>query len=141
MEMNGLNKNMRMAVLLAAVLVVAGILLGACGRTAANGSTSSRQPGSADTAATTVNVVTDEMSITFETMPTRAGSYTFVVMNRGELQHDFMLEGNGTNYQTRKIVPQSSQVLTVELVPGTYKFMCSVPGHALVGMRGSFTVS
>jgi uncharacterized cupredoxin-like copper-binding protein len=81
------------------------------------------------------------MSITFETMPTRAGKYTFVVTNRGSLEHNFVLEGNGVNYQTKIIPPQSSESLTADLAPGTWHFVCSVPGHALVGMRGSFTVS
>ena len=34
----------------------------------------------------------------------------------------------------------SSKTLSLNLKPGTYKFDCSVPGHRMAGMEGTFTV-
>jgi uncharacterized cupredoxin-like copper-binding protein len=34
-----------------------------------------------------------------------------------------------------------SEILTLNLKRGTYKFYCSVPGHRIAGMEGALTVS
>jgi glucose/arabinose dehydrogenase len=62
----------------------------------------------------------------------------FVVRNRGSSVHDFVIKAR----RTRKLNPGQSQVLTVRFPrKGTFRFLCSISGHARLGMRGSFGVA
>lgn len=61
----------------------------------------------------------------------------FVVSNRGNVPHDFVLG----NSRTRVLGPKRTQTITVRFPKrGTFRFLCSVPGHATLGMRGTFAV-
>ena len=61
----------------------------------------------------------------------------FVVRNRGRTAHDFRIRGR----RTRMLRTGKSQTLTVSFPrKGKYPFVCSVPGHAHLGMRGTFSV-
>ncbi|MCC7164825.1 MAG: cupredoxin domain-containing protein [Anaerolineae bacterium] len=134
-------------------LVVVGGLVGACsgggassGVSAATTQTSNvrattTQTGNVSAAATTVNVTMTEMSFSLDPMPTKAGQITFVVTNHGKIKHNFVLEANGREYATQKIPPGGSETFTVDLGPGTYNFVCTVFGHNLAGMQGSFTLA
>lgn len=126
-------------------LVLLGGLVGACsgGGTSSDGSvkTTQTQTSNASTVAATVNVTTTEMSFSFDPMPTKAGRITFVVTNHGKIKHNFVLEANGREYATQKIPPGGSETFTVDLGPGTYNFVCTVFGHNLAGMQGSFTLA
>ncbi|MCE3287670.1 MAG: glucose/sorbosone dehydrogenase-like protein [Gaiellaceae bacterium] len=65
-------------------------------------------------------------------------SVRFVVRNRGASPHDFVLKGK----RTRILRRGQSQTVTVTFPrKGVFKFLCSVSGHARLGMRGSFGVS
>jgi glucose/arabinose dehydrogenase len=60
------------------------------------------------------------------------------VRNRGGVPHDFVIKGK----RTRLLAPNRSQTLTVAFPrKGTVRYVCSVPGHARLGMKGVFGVS
>jgi glucose/arabinose dehydrogenase len=64
-------------------------------------------------------------------------SVRFVVRNRGNTIHDFVVNGR----RTRKLDPGGIQTITVTFPrKGSYRFLCSISGHARLGMRGSFAV-
>jgi uncharacterized cupredoxin-like copper-binding protein len=64
----------------------------------------------------------------------RAGTQTFVVTNRGEATHDFKI---GTK-KTRILDPGQRQTIRVTLRKGRrYAYICTVPGHADLGMKGT----
>jgi uncharacterized cupredoxin-like copper-binding protein len=90
---------------------------------------------------TTVNVVAREMALAFDTTAIRAGTITFSLRNDGHAPHDLAIRGNGIDQKTRIIERGQTATLTVTLTPGTYSYECTVPGHAMAGMRGSFTVT
>jgi plastocyanin len=75
----------------------------------------------------------------FALRPTAAphGTVAFNVTNTGKIQHDFKIAGKATP----KINPKKSATLTVNLKKGTYNYICTLPGHAAAGMKGTFRVS
>jgi uncharacterized cupredoxin-like copper-binding protein len=64
------------------------------------------------------------------------GRVTFRITNRGTLKHDFKIAGK----RTRLIGVGKTRSLTVTLRRGTYKYICTVPGHAAAGMKGRLRV-
>ena len=66
----------------------------------------------------------------------KAGSHTFTVINRGQATHDFKI---GTK-KTRILNPGQRQTIKVTLRKGRYTVLCTVPGHATLGMRNRVVV-
>ncbi len=61
----------------------------------------------------------------------------FVVRNRGATIHDFAIAGRRTGLLDRG----RSQTISVRFLrKGSFRFLCTVPGHARLGMRGTFSV-
>jgi glucose/arabinose dehydrogenase len=86
----------------------------------------------------TISVVMRDYSFKLSRRSVPAGSRVrFVVHNRGAVPHDFAIAGKRTRFLKRG----QTQTLTVLFRrKGSYKFVCSVPGHAHLGMRGTFSV-
>ncbi len=62
----------------------------------------------------------------------------FVVRNRGSTPHDFLVKKK----RTRVLRPGQSQTITVAFPrKGRFAFLCSVSGHARLGMKGQFGVA
>jgi uncharacterized cupredoxin-like copper-binding protein len=88
-----------------------------------------------------VNVTLQEMSISLDSSQLKAGTITFVVTNNGFMDHDFAIRGNGVDQKTLTLNSGESATLTVNLEPGTYTYICTMPGHEQGGMTGTFIVS
>ena len=66
------------------------------------------------------------------------GSVTFVVTNKGKTSHDFKINGK----MTPTIGAGKSATLIVTFAKaGKFPYLCTVPGHAAAGMKGTFTVT
>ena len=70
----------------------------------------------------------------------RAGSYTFRIENAGKELHALEVEGNGFEERSENIEPGQTELLTVELSPGTYEVYCPIGDHEHHGMRATLTV-
>lgn len=72
-----------------------------------------------------------------------AGNVTFVVSNVGNAPHNLTIEGGSGNLGKTPNFNKGdpNQDLTVDLQPGTYTWLCTVPGHASRGMKGTLTVT
>jgi uncharacterized cupredoxin-like copper-binding protein len=68
--------------------------------------------------------------------PVKAGPIHFIIKNTGKLPHNFVIESR----QSLVIAAGQSTTLDVTLTPGKYKFLCSITGHAALGMKGVLTV-
>jgi len=92
----------------------------------------------ASAASTTVHVTEKEFNIKLSTgSVARPGTVTFDVKNAGKVAHDFRIKGK----QTRLIQPGKTASLTVAFKKkARYHYICAVPGHAALGMKGVFTV-
>ena len=61
----------------------------------------------------------------------------FKVTNKGAIAHDFKIAGK----KTKSLTTGKSQTLTVRFAKkGKYAYLCTLPGHAAGGMKGTFTV-
>jgi outer membrane protein assembly factor BamB/plastocyanin len=67
----------------------------------------------------------------------KPGKVTFTFMNIGHVAHDFHILGKTTPL----IQPGQTTKLAVTFTKGgSYPYLCTVPGHAEAGMKGTFTV-
>ena len=87
-------------------------------------------------AAATIKVTATEFKFTLSPTTVKHGSVIFTVVNKGKLAHDFKIAGK----KTPLIKPGKSATLTVTLKAGKYPYLCTVPGHAAAGMKGTLVV-
>ena len=87
-------------------------------------------------ATATIKVTATEFKFTLSPTTVKAGTVTFTVTNKGKLGHDFKIDGKKTSI----IAPGKSAKLTVTLKAGKYPYLCTVPGHAAAGMKGTLVV-
>lgn len=95
--------------------------------------------GASSAAATTVNVTLGkpgELKITVSKKSIVKGATTFKVTNKGALSHDFKIAGK----KTVMLKTGKTATLKVTLKAGKFPFLCTVPGHAAGGMKGTLTV-
>ena len=85
-------------------------------------------------AATTVTVKASEFKFVLSKKTAPHGVVTFKVTNKGHIAHDFKIVGK----KTPMLKPGKSATLKVTLKKGSYKYICTVPGQAAAGMRGTF---
>jgi uncharacterized cupredoxin-like copper-binding protein len=93
--------------------------------------------GSNHATATTIKVTAKEFKFTLSKKSAPHGKVTFKVTNKGHVSHDFKINGK----KTKLLSPGKSASLTVTLKKGSFKYICTVPGHAAAGMKGTFKAS
>ncbi len=88
----------------------------------------------------TISVDARDFAFSLSRRSVPAGSTVrFVVRNRGNAVHDFVVT---KKKRTRILRPGQRQTITVSFPrKGTFRFLCSVPGHARLGMKGAIGVS
>jgi len=95
--------------------------------------------GSSSASATTVTVTAgkpSELKFTLSKKAIAKGVTTFKVTNKGMLAHDFKIGGK----KTAMLKSGKTATLKVTLKAGKFAFLCTVPGHAAAGMKGTLTV-
>lgn len=65
-----------------------------------------------------------------------AGKITIKFANTSGVPHNIAIAGKGGT----PIVPKGAGSFTATYAPGTYTYICQVPGHAAAGMTGTLTV-
>jgi uncharacterized cupredoxin-like copper-binding protein len=84
-------------------------------------------------ATTTITVAASEFKFKLSKTSAPKGKVTFVVSNKG----NFKINGK----KTPLIQPGKKATLTVSFAKaGKFPYLCTVPGHAAAGMKGTFTV-
>ncbi|MCL6552473.1 MAG: cupredoxin domain-containing protein [Firmicutes bacterium] len=100
-------------------------------------------PPSPRAQAPTVEVVATDFAFSPRAIRTTAGTVRFQIVNRGAVAHDFAipsLAGHG-DHERHLVKPGSTQVVDLDLTPGTYEAVCTVPGHKEAGMVVTIEVS
>jgi uncharacterized cupredoxin-like copper-binding protein len=92
----------------------------------------------AHTAAAPVTVAASEYKFVLSTKTaSKPGSVTFKITNKGHVPHNFSIDKK----TSAMLSPGKSATLTVKFAKkGSYPYECTVPGHASLGMKGSFKV-
>jgi uncharacterized cupredoxin-like copper-binding protein len=83
-----------------------------------------------------VTVVLREFEFEPKPLKAKAGMVRFVLMNRGTVDHDFAIPSLSEhgNHEQHLVAPGKTRTLDLELKPGTYEAVCTVPGHRSAGM-------
>jgi len=90
--------------------------------------------GGAATTRITVTASDFKFKLSQRTAP--AGKVVITLVNRGKTRHDIRIGGK----KTKRLAPGGRATLSVTLKAGRAPFICTVPGHARLGMRGTLTV-
>lgn len=110
---------------------------------ACSGSASATAPSTAPNpdAQQVTLIVGSGMEFNPSTFTVQAGQpVQLTLQNTAQTPHDFSLGSGAT--QPVKIIAQGGQTASATFTidkPGTYSFDCSMPGHAMAGMRGTIT--
>ena len=83
---------------------------------------------------------TGQLKFTASSAAASAGKVTLRMQNMSSVMHDIGIEGNGVNVVGPIVANGGVSTVTADLKPGSYKFYCSVDGHAAAGMIGPLTV-
>jgi uncharacterized cupredoxin-like copper-binding protein len=86
---------------------------------------------------TTVTVTMKEFKFTLSKKIVPHGTVVFKLVNKGSLAHDFKIAGK----KSKMIGKGKTGKFTVTLSAGSKKYLCTVPGHAAAGMKGTLKVT
>ena len=115
-----------------AALAVAGIAAGVF----VPGGSANPVRSSATTTRITVNASEFKFTLSKSSVPVGA-TVIFTIVNKGKISHDFKIAGQ----KTPTLAPGTSAKITITIKKaGRYAYLCTLPGHAGAGMKGSFAV-
>jgi quinohemoprotein ethanol dehydrogenase len=87
--------------------------------------------------ARTIRVEAGELYFKLSAKSAPRGTVTFVVKNAGSVTHDFAINGK----KTRLLQAGQTARLAVKFPKaGKFPYLCTVPGHAAAGMKGTLTI-
>lgn len=93
---------------------------------------------SAGPQATAVTVTMTDFKFKLSRATVPRGVVTFRVINRGDTAHDFKIAGK----KTPIYAPGKGGTLRITFrKPGRYPYICAVPGHTALGMKGVLRVT
>jgi len=90
----------------------------------------------------TLKLAADPSAIAYDTtsLTAKAGEVTIDFSNPAPLEHDVAIEKDGEEIAASELVTEADTSVSAALEPGSYTFLCTVPGHAEAGMEGTLTV-
>lgn len=90
----------------------------------------------------TLQLAADPSAIAYDTtsLSSAAGKVTIDFSNPSAIEHDVAIEKDGEEIAASELVTEADTSVSAELEPGTYTFLCTVPGHAAAGMEGELVV-
>jgi plastocyanin len=91
--------------------------------------------GTLQLAASPTDIAFDKTSLT-----SKPGKVTIDFDNPAALEHNVAIEQNGEEIAVSETLAEGKTSVSADLAPGTYTFLCTIPGHAEAGMEGTLTV-
>jgi plastocyanin len=91
--------------------------------------------GTLQLAASPTDLAFDKTSLS-----SKPGKVTIDFDNPAALEHNVAIEQEGEEIATSETLAEGKTSVSADLAPGTYTFLCTVPGHAEAGMEGTLVV-
>jgi plastocyanin len=91
--------------------------------------------GTLQLAASPTDLAFDKTSLT-----SKPGKVTIDFDNPAALEHNVAIEQNGKEIAVSETLAEGKTSVSADLAPGTYTFLCTIPGHAEAGMEGTLVV-
>lgn len=90
----------------------------------------------------TLQLAASPTDLAFDTtsLTSKPGKVTIDFDNPAALEHNVAIEQEGDEIATSETITEGKTSVSTDLSPGTYTFLCTVPGHAEAGMEGVLTV-
>jgi plastocyanin len=115
---------------------------GAEGQEEAGGKDAEKPQAAAKGPGGTLQLKASPTQIAFDTtqLTIKPGKVTIDFENPAALEHDVAIEQDGKEIAKSALITEGKTSVSAHLAPGTYTFLCTVPGHAEAGMEGTLTV-
>jgi mono/diheme cytochrome c family protein len=81
-----------------------------------------------------------QLLFTFKNAEAPAGPLDVKSLNKSAVQHNIAIQGSGVNEVGPVGASNHLSEIKVTVKAGKYTFLCTVPGHAQAGMKGTLTV-
>ena len=91
--------------------------------------------GTLQLAASPTDLAFDKTSLT-----SKPGKVTMDFDNPAALEHNVAIEQEGEEIATSATLAEGKTSVSADLAPGSYTYLCTIPGHAEAGMEGTLTV-
>ena len=91
--------------------------------------------GTLQLAASATDLAFDKTSLT-----SKPGKVTIDFDNPSALEHNVAIEQNGKEIAVSETLAEGKTSVSADLAPGTYTYLCTIPGHAEAGMEGTLVV-
>jgi plastocyanin len=104
--------------------------------------TGKSEKGGPEASATTLKLAANPTELLFdkEELSAKAGKVTIDFDNPSAIPHNVVIEKDGEELAGFEPITEGKETLSADLGPGSYTFICSVPGHAEAGMEGTLAV-
>jgi plastocyanin len=115
------------------------------GEAAGGGPSAAKEPGgstAAGGAGGTLQLAASPTQIAFDKteLTSKPGKVTIDFINPAAIEHDVAIEQGAEEIAKSALITEGKTSVSADLEPGTYTFLCTVPGHAEAGMEGTLTV-
>jgi len=90
----------------------------------------------------TLQLAASETALAFDktSLTSKPGKVTIDFDNPAALEHNVAIEQNGKVLAESETLAKGETSVSAELAPGTYAYLCTIPGHAEAGMEGTLVV-
>jgi plastocyanin len=98
--------------------------------------------GGGSEASTTLELAADPTELAFDKteLEAKPGKVTIEFDNPSAIPHNVVILEDGKELAGFEPIAEGEESVEADLEAGTYEFICSVPGHAQAGMKGTLTV-
>lgn len=90
----------------------------------------------------TLQLAASESALAFDktSLTSKPGKVTIDFDNPSALEHNVAIEQNGKEIAISETLAKGKTSVSADLAPGTYTYLCTIPGHAEAGMEGTLVV-